>query len=71
MLLQNSSKFGQALQNVFAILFLIIFPLLMAFLKAIKCFDRTSVSVSKVIQAKIHHGDSGSRSKTPVFSLKE
>ena len=31
MLLQNSCKFGQALQNVFAIDFLIIFPLIMAF----------------------------------------
>ena len=44
----NSCKFGQALQKVFAKFFLIIFSLIKAFLKAIKCFDTTTVSASKV-----------------------
>ena len=50
MLLQNRCKFGRALQNVFAILFLNTNPLIMAFEKALKCINRTTVSVSKVIK---------------------
>ena len=57
MLLLNICKFGQALQNIFAMLFLIIFPLITGFSKSIKCHSVSKVK-SHMILLKMYNSGS-------------